>query len=42
MRFALLLLILASSLFARTWTTGSIAFWAVVVLCGYLLYFFVR
>jgi multicomponent Na+:H+ antiporter subunit D len=28
--------------FARTWTTGSIAFWAVVVLCGYLLYFFVR
>jgi len=24
--------------FARTWTTGSIAFWAVVVLCGYLLY----
>ena len=28
--------------FARTWTTGSIAFWAVVVLCGYLLYFFAR
>jgi multicomponent Na+:H+ antiporter subunit D len=24
--------------FARTWTTGSIAFWAVVVLFGYLLY----
>jgi len=28
--------------FARTWTTGSIAFWAVVVLCGYLLYFLGR
>jgi len=28
--------------FARTWTTGSIAFWAVVVLCGYLLYFLAR
>jgi multicomponent Na+:H+ antiporter subunit D len=29
--------------FARTWTTGAIAFWAVVVLCGYLvLYFFGR
>ena len=27
--------------FARTWSTGSIAFWAVVVLCGYLLYFLV-
>ena len=28
--------------FARTWTTGAIAFWAVVVLCGYLLYFMLR
>ena len=28
--------------FARTWTTGAIAFWAVVVLCGYLLYFLGR
>lgn len=28
--------------FARTWTTGSIAFWAVIVLCGYLLYFLGR
>jgi multicomponent Na+:H+ antiporter subunit D len=28
--------------FARTWTTGSIAFWAVVFLCGYLLYFLAR
>ena len=28
--------------FARTRTTGSIAFWAVVVLCGYLLYFLGR
>ena len=26
--------------FARTWTTGSIAFWAVIVLCGYLLFNF--
>jgi multicomponent Na+:H+ antiporter subunit D len=26
--------------FARTWTTGTIAFWAVVVLCGYLLLYF--
>lgn len=28
--------------FARTWTTGSIAFWAVIVLCGYLLFFLGR
>jgi len=28
--------------FARTWTTGAIAFWAVIVLCGYLLYFLGR
>ena len=28
--------------FARTRTTGAIAFWAVVVLCGYLLYFLLR
>jgi multicomponent Na+:H+ antiporter subunit D len=26
--------------FARTWTTGAIAFWAVVVLCGYLVLYF--
>jgi multicomponent Na+:H+ antiporter subunit D len=26
--------------FARTWSTGEIAFWAVVVLCGYLLFYF--
>jgi hypothetical protein len=28
--------------FARTWLTGSVAFWAVIVLCGYLLYFLGR
>jgi multicomponent Na+:H+ antiporter subunit D len=28
--------------FARTWTTGAIAFWAVVALLGYLLYFMLR
>jgi len=26
--------------FARTWTTGAIAFWAVVVLCCYLVLYF--